>query len=97
MSVQTQETLGIEGLFRAVNDRIRHAEQGWQQKQVEFLCECADGTCFDAVTLTLRDYDDLRSCPRYFVVCHGHVVADAERVVAENGGFVVVQKGQDEH
>ena len=95
MAQTAEDVAKTQALFRAVNERIRELEHGWDQRRVDFMCECGDAACFDPITVTLRDFDDVRSCPRYFMVLPVHVTAGAERVVGESGQFVVVEKTQE--
>jgi hypothetical protein len=57
-----------------------------------FVCECSDETCVDPVELTPAEYGDIRAHPTRFVVVPGHEDEEIERVVEQNGRFVIVQK-----
>jgi anti-sigma B factor antagonist len=82
-----------EALFREVNERIEevHDDRG-RGAGVEFLCECADPSCLEAIPLTLEEYEAIRERSDRFVVAEGHVTAGIERVVARHGGAEVVEK-----
>lgn len=60
--------------------------------QGEFVCECSDSTCVDAIRLTPTEYGDVRAHPTRFFVVPGHELTELERVVEENIRFTVVEK-----
>ena len=59
-----------------------------------FVCECGDPECTSTVSLTLVEYEEVRSDPTHFAVLPGHVVPDVEVVVARNERFAVVRKNE---
>jgi hypothetical protein len=86
-----EERLGKnEALFREVNERIR--EVTTYDGDVEFLCECGDATCTQAIRMTLGEYESLRTEPTRFAVVAGHEIPDLEDVVEENDRFAVIEK-----
>ena len=46
------------------------------------------------MSLTLVEYEEVRSEPTHFAVLPGHVVPDVEVVVARNERFAVVRKNE---
>lgn len=90
MSDRAERVGKNEALFREVNERIR--ELSAYETEAEFLCECADVSCTRPITITMTKYQEVRSNATHFVVLSGHVRPDLERVVAENDGFLVVEK-----
>jgi hypothetical protein len=83
-----------EVLFRQVNERLKDVSErlGTADSGPEFVCECADETCTERIRLSLGEYERLRANPRRFVVIAGHVAPELERVVADRGGYRVVEK-----
>jgi hypothetical protein len=84
-----------ETLFRSINERIRELGRrfGMSAETLDFICECSDETCTDRVSLTVEQYDHVRSLPTRFVVAPGHETAPlVEQVLFRNPGFVVVKK-----
>jgi hypothetical protein len=82
-------------VFRAINERIRELARRFEVEgePVAFICECADETCVEKVSLTVDQYDELRALPARFVVVPGHEATPlVERVVFRNAGFVLVRK-----
>lgn len=83
-------------MFRAINERIRELAARFEQAPgdpLEFVCECADETCVERVSLTTDQYDDVRAIPARFVVVPGHEVTPlVERVVYRSEEFVIVRK-----
>jgi hypothetical protein len=83
-----------QALFRSVNERIEGLVTNGDGF-VEFVCECADEDCTERVSLSVAEYERVRSEPTYFVVAPGHVVHDVERVVvADDRYFVVGKEGE---
>lgn len=82
-----------EVTMRAVNEGIERGQwPGEEDKPVTFRCECARLGCNRLVALTLREYQRIRSNPRWFVLVPGHETVAAERVVRSAPGYVVVEK-----
>lgn len=82
-----------ERLFREVNERIREISStvGAFDSGPEFICECSDEGCLERIRLSPAEYEALRAHPRRFVVLRGHET-DVERVVADRGGYLIVEK-----
>jgi hypothetical protein len=80
-----------ELLFREVNERIFEigANDG---DELEVLCECGDELCISTLVITVRNYKRIRSESNRFVLCHGHELADLERVVERTPEYLVVEK-----
>ena len=84
-----------ELMFRAINENIRELARrfGVAEESLAFVCECADETCVERVTLTLAQYDEMRVLPARFVVVPGHEATPlVERVVFRSPNFVLVRK-----
>src|SRR3954452_5423372 len=56
-----------------------------------FRCECGMIACGATIRLSPEEYASLREAPRRFAVLAGHVVPEAERVVAAHGTWVTVE------
>lgn len=83
-----------EASFRAINERL---SEGLRQlpdnpELLEFICECGIQTCDRHVRLSRGEYERVRRDSRRFVVLPGHVIPDAERVVASGDRYEVVEK-----
>jgi hypothetical protein len=82
-----------EVLFREVNERIKRMNEHLEtHDEADFICECGDGECTHPVSLTLTEYEEVRSRGTHFAVVPGHVVPEVERVVARYPRFAVVEK-----
>ena len=82
-----------EALFREVNERIKRMNEHLDtDDEADFICECGDGECTHPVSLTLVEYEEVRSRGTHFAVLPGHVVPEVERVVARYPRFAVVEK-----
>jgi hypothetical protein len=86
-----------EALFREVNERIRQVNESMDAgSEVDFLCECPDPACTQPVSLTLTEYEGIRSDPKHFAVLPGHSDPSIERVIAGGDRFSVVEKVEPE-
>jgi hypothetical protein len=85
-----------EVMFRAINERIREFAARFEhqaEEDVAFICECADETCVERVSLKISQYDDVRAIPARFVVAPGHEATPlVEHVIFRSGDFVIVRK-----
>ena len=84
-----------ESLFREVNERIEATVQqngASTESTTGFVCECGAPDCTETVSLTPADYEAIRANPSQFVVLPGHVEEDAERIVRDEGDYLVVEK-----
>lgn len=88
-----------ETLFRQVNERLKELGETFSvaAEKADFICECSDQRCTQHISLTLADYERVRSDPTHFVVVSGHEVPSIERVAYElRGGLLVVVKTEGE-
>ena len=83
-----------EALFREVNESIDAATTDITPMFTEFMCECANGTCFEHVPLTSEEYASVRKMgPVFFVLKPGHSDPELERVVGgEAERYEIVEK-----
>jgi hypothetical protein len=93
-----------EALIREVNERIEQVDKaaeganvGTEESIFEFLCECGGGNagdigCEERVSMTISEYEKVRSQSDRFAVYPGHERAELEWVAARNERFVVVDK-----
>ena len=56
------------------------------------ICECGDPECAQQLTISVQEYEQLRSDPALFAVLPGHDAPDVETVVDRRAGFDVVRK-----
>jgi hypothetical protein len=61
---------------REVNDDRRRAFGNPPERQVAFVCECADERCRRAVLLTAAEFDDARARGRALLVDDSHEPPD---------------------
>jgi len=82
-----------EAAIRDVNEGIERGQwPGDEDTPIGFRCECARVGCNRLVELTVRQYEQIRSHPRRFVVVPGHELPDVETVVATRPSYVIVEK-----
>lgn len=83
--------------FRDANERIEASaiEHRFDRDQpVPFICECSDRRCTEIVSLTLDEYEHVRSNDRWFAHAPGHEesVDGAVATVERHSCFVMVEK-----
>jgi hypothetical protein len=83
--------------FRRSNERLQRGAYAHGFKaadRVPFLCECADPGCFEAVMLSMEEYERVRRHPSRFVLVAGHEDAEAahERIIEAEKGYAIVEK-----
>jgi hypothetical protein len=94
MSSSLERLARNQALFREVNERINEISD--ENDKIEFLCECSDTACIETVPLRISVYEEVRANPVRFVIKPGHEIEAIERVVAEDGGYAVVEKHKAE-
>ncbi|HZQ90098.1 MAG TPA: hypothetical protein VFA42_08810, partial [Gaiellaceae bacterium] len=76
-----------------VNDRISELEEGFRSSElVGFVCECSRLGCARQVRAWLHEYASVRAHPRRFLVAHGHIDPDYERIVTRTDRYLVIEK-----
>lgn len=89
-----------EAMHRAVNREIENVAQSLGERggnTIEVLCECGQPGCTSLLSLTIGDYDRVHGQRDRFIVAHGHMDPELERVVEEADRYLVVDKfGQAE-
>jgi hypothetical protein len=81
-----------ENVFREMNERLEGLGEEFGEGTVEFLCECADPSCSEALLIPIAVYEAVRDRPRRFLVVPGHERQDVERVVEEHADYLVIEK-----
>jgi len=86
---------------RAARNEVafRHVNESLEEKREElelggrtpFLCECGDESCTELISLTLSQYEHVRSRPTWFVVADEHDTR--AETVEQHDGYVIVSKG----
>lgn len=87
-----------QDVFRSANERLGDlvGDQADSEQAIPFLCECPDDECMDAVSVTLREYEEVHAHPQRFLVVSGHPTIANERIVEDRDGYWIVEKGYDE-
>jgi len=83
-----------EALFREINERLNALQETFDSftEQADFVCECGDVTCGEQITMSLADYERVRSNPTWFAIKPGHEENDVEDVVEKQTGYDIVRK-----
>ena len=88
--IQTTKVARNQALWREVNERIKAVAE--TSAEVQFLCECASLDCAKTLTLSMAEYERIRSSPVRFPIAPGHVYPEVESLVEENERYAVVEK-----
>jgi hypothetical protein len=82
-----------EATIRDVNEGIERGQwPGEEDRPIGFRCECARLGCNHLIELTVREYEEIRSHPRRFVLIPGHEVPEIETIVEARPGYIIVEK-----
>ena len=83
-----------EILLRKYNEHLERDRLRVQPQMAEWLCECADEDCAQAVKLSIAEYEEVRSEATQFLVAPGpdHVDPAIESVVRRTERYWVVAK-----
>ena len=99
MDARDERSAKNEALLREVNDRIQevgeHLSVVPDDGQLDFRCECGRPDCDALVSLTVSEYEHVRSDNDRFAVTPGHEDDRIERVVERNERYLIVDKLPD--
>ena len=86
-----------QALFRAVNEKLRELNDAFSgvTETYAIACECADVSCVETLHIGMEEYVNVRGHPSRFVVLKDHLFPEVELVVAQNDGYVIVEKNAD--
>ena len=96
--MEDEQTRGRQnqGEFRYANTRLLQALDGSDKSPdgqlIPFLCECADGKCWDSIRITGDRYESIHLDDCDYVILPGHLRIPGEDIVEENGFYEVVKK-----
>jgi hypothetical protein len=96
MGNEASKIAKTESLFRDVNERIAERASAVGLEDAELVCECADPTCTDRLSVEVDDYEQVREHSTHFLLAPGHELpARVERVIHRKGEYQVVRKVHD--
>lgn len=96
-TVRKERIARNESAFRELNESLKanvHRE-GADGHLAGFVCECGDPNCEALVRLGPATYESIRQDARLFFLVPGHEAPEAEDVVDEGDGYLIVQKRAD--
>jgi hypothetical protein len=83
-------------VFREVNERVweTHERFGHDLPLEEFICECADASCGEQISLKPDEYRAVRRKRRRYVVLPSldHVYPEVDRVIERSDRYWVIEK-----
>jgi hypothetical protein len=97
MARSAEQRARNESFFREANEKLERkvVKLSITEWRTPYFCECDDPRCISVVTLTIHEYEAVRSKPTQFVVTPGHD-SPPDRVVEEREGFAVIEKTGEE-
>jgi len=85
-----------QSLFREINERVKDLNEGFSLVLPigEWVCECADETCTERISMSAQEYEAIRSDGvRFFVApSDEHVWPDVEIVTKRYNRYWIVEK-----
>jgi hypothetical protein len=90
LDLQRERAAKNQSLFREVNERIEQLAS--RSSYSTFVCECMDESCAAEVTLTIEQYEHVRSGGNHFLVLPGHNVPKVEDIVEASDRYLIVRK-----
>ena len=83
-----------ESIFRELNNHLEASSTAAVGERIGFVCECADISCTEMLTVPLEEYELVRTHAQRFIVAptDEHVNPELERVVDRLDGYWVVEK-----
>ena len=86
-------------LFREINERVKDLNEAFSAltESGDWVCECANETCIERISLTLEEYETVRSEGASFFVAPSddHVWPEVERITERAERYWVVEKHGD--
>jgi hypothetical protein len=82
-----------EATMRDVNEGIERGQwPGEEDAPMGFRCECARLGCNRLVELSVREYEEIRAHPTWFILVAGHELPEIETVLETRADHVIVEK-----
>ena len=95
MSDEQGRRVGLnEAIFREVNEQIESLNRDLETetRTMNVVCECANRDCTERLAIRVREYEEVRSDPRRYILVPGHGLPDFESVVGSGEGYEIVEK-----
>lgn len=95
--VSAEKVARNNAAFRGANEEIAVAaeEHGLDDgRPIPFICECSDPRCTEIISLTLTEYERVRSNQRWFAHARGHDsdIPDAVRLLEDHERYALAEK-----
>lgn len=82
-------------IFREMNEWTEEANDarlGTERSADNYLCECSDPRCTEPISMTRREYEEIRAVAVRFAIAVNHENPEADRVLFENRRFATIEK-----
>ena len=97
-SVSERRLAENEVIFKQLNEEVKAfvledaSDTEFATKKLGFYCECSNMDCRQRIRLTAKEYDDIHSNEKRFVLLPGHDMPQVETVVTKSEDHMVVEK-----
>lgn len=91
------ERIGMnEAVFRDVNERIQDVASAFDlaAEPLDLICECGNAQCVERISVSRKEYEEIRADPHLFAVAPEHVAPDVEELVERRDRYDIVRKYQ---
>jgi hypothetical protein len=97
MTRSAEQRAANESFFREANEKLEGnvVKLSITESRTPYFCECDDPRCTAIISLSIREYEAVRSKPTQFVITPGHD-SEPDRVVEQHEGFTVIEKTGEE-
>jgi hypothetical protein len=88
------EEVRNEVRFRDFNEWINASNErmGDHRATHEYICECSDGSCREAIGMSDQEYEAIRADGNRFLIAVDHENPELDQVVRHNARFTTVAK-----
>ena len=73
-------------------EEIREEDDDDPDAPIGFLCECSHLDCRERIHLRPSRFDRIHRDPDVFILVPGHEIPEVERIVDQEGDFLIVRK-----
>jgi hypothetical protein len=77
---------------REINEWIDESNESSGESADPFVCECSGTSCPSTITLTHREYEEVRAHGTHFAIATDHESPDLDLLVSERIGFTIIRK-----
>jgi hypothetical protein len=85
--------VGNETRSRELNEWANESSERSEEHQASpYVCECSDESCRSTISLTHRQYEEVRADGTHFAIALDHESPDLDLLISEHLGFAIIRK-----